>query len=782
LLIWALPVSAQAPSPNELAFRKAAADRYLQYTDAVRQQVLTPASCPFSPASIVLVEGNDPIKLAKWVRERIAYEPYAGSVRGAEGAMAARAGNDWDRALVLQALLEQAGYKSKLKVITRTPDQAAKVVDDFLKQPSVISSWFNSAPTTSAAQTAPSEKTSKLLQQFGAVPENRQLYDARASSRVQRIVDECLDAAAGQTPLLLQSLSSSKPGQPFDAWRNKLLAGAADRVDIELESIKGPQILSVAPEQAPSDPAQLKSAQTLDAPPPDKIAHFSVRLDMTPSQDGKPGEAVKLLDREFALGDLFHRPIRLEINPSDDAASAKPTSTWNQSDWFNFVSHFKNYQAILRIGQEWDGSKVFDTDGQIHTVSSDGRVEGATNVGGSVNRGFGGFGGLAGGGGAAKPKAKSGIDSLVLTLELSLPGEKPQVQQRLIYGHDHPGVTPVFTCDMLATSAPITPLASTWMLLDAVTRNAPLASRLVTTVDPRRFEQTQGSVRFPGLLYDWQMMRLAIADRMLDADKGITLLGGPSVVMHSTHLTIDQPAKKVASRHAMDVAFAQLMMLPRAADQLDAASSANTRFGVSATVLESALLRKIDPAHGTRGAYAIFDEAQAAGDKPVVVTSAANSADTIKPPPLVAWSLARNETGRTLIFPGDEAKRAWWSIDPATGLAIGRGDGGEGQSAMEYLQVTKKNLENLKCMVGFSQQMLSGQSRGAVASGWMMCETGTDNSGNGYGAPGAIEGYMDPDEKVLDLGIGPMADALGGAKDLYDLMNHDGPNLYTGRN
>jgi hypothetical protein len=41
---------------------------------------------------------------------------------------------------------------------------------------------------------------------------------------------------------------------------------------------------------------------------------------------------------------------------------------------------------------------------------------------------------------------------------------------------------------------------------------------------------------------------------------------------------------------------------------------------------------------------------------------------------------------------------------------------------------------------------------------------------------------MDPDEKVLDLGIGPMADALGGAKDLYDLMNHDGPNLYTGRN
>ena len=90
----------------------------------------------------------------------------------------------------------------------------------------------------------------------------------------------------------------------------------------------------------------------------------------------------------------------------------------------------------------------------------------------------------------------------------------------------------------------------------------------------------------------------------------------------------------------------------------------------------------------------------------------------------------------------------------------------------------------LKCMVGLSNQILGGDSGRDQAKQWFMCMTGTDNPGSGHGVPGAIEGGLDSDAKViksLDLGFGPMADALGGAKDLYDIMNNDKPILFTGR-
>ena len=148
---------------------------------------------------------------------------------------------------------------------------------------------------------------------------------------------------------------------------------------------------------------------------------------------------------------------------------------------------------------------------------------------------------------------------------------------------------------------------------------------------------------------------------------------------------------------------------------------------------------------------------------------------------MVAWSLSRNETGRTLVFPGTDQSSAWWSIDAATGHTIGRGDGGEGQSAMEYLQITKKNIDNLKCMVGMSNQVIGGSSSREIGQSFLMCMTGTDNPGSGHGIPGGVEGALDPDSKLFNIGVGPLADALGGAKDLYDIMNNDNPPLFTGR-
>ncbi|MFV2062477.1 MAG: hypothetical protein ACC726_03065, partial [Chloroflexota bacterium] len=49
----------------------------------------------------------DPMAAFRFVRDHIRYEPYRGVLRGAEGTLAARAGNSLDRSLLLAALLDE---------------------------------------------------------------------------------------------------------------------------------------------------------------------------------------------------------------------------------------------------------------------------------------------------------------------------------------------------------------------------------------------------------------------------------------------------------------------------------------------------------------------------------------------------------------------------------------------------------------------------------------------------------------------------------------------------
>ena len=762
-----VPAAARAapPTEEEAAFRKRAAERYLAFAEAVRDSVLVPGSCPFSPAAIVLAVGAEPTELASFVRARIAYEPYPGVVRGAEGALAAKAGNDWDRAVLLQALLAEAGYPSRLRVARRTDAEAAAVADEFLRRPATIASWY--AGVNGAIEIG---DPAPILGEFGVEPENRRFHATAEVRRVRRILDECLDAAAVEMPHLSAALGSTRVGQPFDAWRARLLAGAAERVEVEVEGLG---VLAIAPDAAPI----AADAATVDAVPADRIAKLSIRLAFVPVADGQPAEPVVLLDRELPLGSLFRKPIRLEIVPSDEAAAAKPAATWTDADWFRFMSGFQYFQAVLRAGDEWSASKVFDLGGNVHGVSSDGRIEGASKIAGTLGRGLdlGGFGGEEEPGKEKKPASR--IEALTMSFSLSLPGEPPLVQERLILGAERPGFTPVFTADLLAMAGPVCPHATIWMTLDAVTRNAPLAARVFLSQDPRRFEDTGDAARFPTMLHDWHALRLMLVQRALASDRGLTYLPGPAIVMRTTSLAVDASRKAVIARGSMDVAVERSLLVPRAAGGSDAAPAANTSLGIAATVLESALLRAIDPARGALGAFSAFEEARASGRTA--------SLSLGSPPAIVAWSLARNEKGRALVFPGGDGSTAWWSVDTRTGQAIGRGDGGEGQSTMEYLQITKRNIENLKCMVGMSNQVLGGKRGMQVGESFITCMTGTDNRWNGHGVPGAVEGYMDaagaPYEKFGKIGMGPIADALGGASDLYDLMKRDDPILFTGR-
>jgi len=88
------------PTPVELPDLAAAADAVLEYAWTL----------PIEDWDIEILAAEldfDPTAAFRFVRDHIRYEPYAGILRGSEGTLAARAGNSFDRSLLLAELLDE---------------------------------------------------------------------------------------------------------------------------------------------------------------------------------------------------------------------------------------------------------------------------------------------------------------------------------------------------------------------------------------------------------------------------------------------------------------------------------------------------------------------------------------------------------------------------------------------------------------------------------------------------------------------------------------------------
>ncbi len=745
-----------------------AVERYESYARAARAEALRPDRCPFSPAAVVMQVGTDPDALAAFVREKIAYEPYRGVVRGPAGVLAAASGGDWDRAELLRALLAAAGHGGKLVALERTPAEVAGVIDKFLGD----EPRRRTVPAGEEVDASKLPPPPPLLRQFGIPEGNRAIHMRRNAGRWRRLLDESFDAAVPEAARIGQALGGRDltAWRDFDAWKKVLGAGAAERVLVEIEIAGAARVLAPGPDASAADAERLGDAARLVAPPPELVARLGVRLTLAAGPEGEKGTPTVLIDWVHTLGALVDRPLRLEIVPVDPKAAARPPTQWTTAQWYDYVRGFRQFQAIFRAGDDWMGSKVFDLDGGIHDVASDGRVENATQVGGAVQKGFGG---LFGGGGEPDAKAATGIRELVLGLELALPGEEPVRQQRLIYGDLRRDLSPVYTADILVCPGPLGPATATWLSLDAVTANAPILAHALLSDDVRRFDDPASATRFPNMLHEWQLGRLALADRILSTERVLSFLGGPAAILQASQFIVDQKAKTVTFRVALDAAFDHAHIVPREAAGAAAAPRANMILGAASTVLESAILRRHRPDAMARGAYPESQRARFEGVAPVAARCGDGGAvEGARPERLGAWAIARNETGRALLFPRHDGAASWWSIDRATGATIGRGGAGEGQSAMEYLQITKMNLSNLKCMLAWQNAMMFGNQRDPKAAmAWMACITGVDNPGGPMGSAGNAMGVMG--YEATGGAFAMMGDILGGALDVGDMVKGD---------
>lgn len=107
--------------PPELIDLTLAAER------AIEQADLLPAE-HWELEVLAQALGPEPEAAFAFVRDRLAFDPYPGLLRSAEGTLAARAGNSVDRALLLAALLRQHGHTTRLAFATLDDAAAGSVL------------------------------------------------------------------------------------------------------------------------------------------------------------------------------------------------------------------------------------------------------------------------------------------------------------------------------------------------------------------------------------------------------------------------------------------------------------------------------------------------------------------------------------------------------------------------------------------------------------------------------------------------------------------------------
>lgn len=699
------------PSDGSSPDRRALLERAVLLADTVGEEVLTDDNCPYSPAGVVLRVGTDPDALAAFVRDRIAYEPYLGVVRGPEGTLATGAGGDWDRAVLLQALLAEAGHPSRLVVEPRRGVEPADLVRGFLSS----QGRERTLGAARLAATVPPPPVDPLFKGLGVTVSNPSFHAARAAARWRCLLDEAYDSGAAMTPVIARALGSVAVGQPAEAWFETLAAGAAERVSVEIDRPQRRR-LSVGPE-----PQAVTAGEVHERLPDRRRATLRIALEMTVAGKGAPAKPIRLIERTVGLADLFLKPIRFQIAP-DGSKARKPPERWSGPEWWEVVTGFERFQAYLEIDRLWLASDAFDVYGRTFKVGGDGRIEAAKQVGGAVGRGFGGLGG----GGAPRASVPATrIGALVLHLDLSLPGREPQRTQRLIYGDLRRDVSPVYHSDFLVFGGPVSPECALWKAFETATHNTRFLASVFGAPGGPRLRETP-DLRFAAEMHhDWQLARLALADRLLAANEDLALRSGPALVMQTTVLIPVAAAKRVDRRTVLDVVHdAQVLVPRRAGADPSRVVRANMQLGAAATVVETLLIRERRPTAKLKGAFAEFERALSGGATPVAVP--ADHLAGVSPTPLSRWAIRANEGRNRLVFPQANDVSAWWSVDPATGATLGRGDGGEGQSAAEYQAAIDTAMKNLKCMLGAAGGVSSGKSRTATSYQWAKCMTGFD--------------------------------------------------------
>lgn len=496
--------------------------------------------------------GFDRAKIAAFVRESVGHEPYAGILRDAPGTLLARRGNALDRALLLAALLEAGGEKTRL----------------------MRGELARATPPGKVDLSLPPADLKALAVELGADEAAVRAVVEEARREDDALVAEVVDAGRARGPALL-ALAGPAPAPPpaaLDAaWVQVWDAGKKAWEDVDAPAAANPR---------PWTPAELAAQRR----------SLVVKLVMR-KKTGDKIEPIVLLQVSLDAAAAAWKAVEFDLGPEErQLPKAEKLRDLTPAQRLEALKKVKVFRPGLVVDGKAYGGQPFDLNGKVYEVQADGRTGPARELA----RGLGGaFGGLTGGG---EEKPSTSVVGLDLEITQKEPGAPDRLHHRALLAPLPSGKPlPFLQVSLLVDGAPLRPGDRGRREVAGYARNAKaLRAILGGRVDGPRLqphaEVNSLLLRFVDLRRR-VLLELAAGKPCVQDSLGLTA--------SSRQLVLDEAAGAVFERRGIDLIDNPLW--------IPGDPEATASLGAADTALEALLLSRRFPGSTSSSAWTILE-------------------------------------------------------------------------------------------------------------------------------------------------------------------------------
>ncbi|HEU5300104.1 MAG TPA: hypothetical protein VFW08_11480 [bacterium] len=681
--------------------------------------------------------GRDPQRIFTWVRDETRWVPYRGALRDHAGVLLDRLGNSLDRALLLYALLREAGSDVRLAQAVLSPDQARDLLRR-VRPAADAPVRGGRRPSTEEAERFARRHNLDGRAMRSALQEQTQAAERIGRDAAQRIRDQAAFLAR-KVPEAVRPQRGRDPSPALEALRDHWWV----QVRMGSEWVDYDALLPDArPGQGLAQPARTLRPERLDDL--DAGLLHTIRIRVIVEVAGPSGrEEVEVLSHLLrpagVLGEtlvLRHSaprwPKAIDLTGGLTGRGRVRDAVLAQHEWI----------PILSIGEQHVFHSSFTDTGLVRPTSRSAMAQGAERLGQRIEDILGGSGRDPGGSGGTGPAAPDRLLAEWIEFEIRTPGAptrtvrrqifdllgpaarssrsgaafRPDDEARLARGMALLGETVITVWPAQPSPAFVTLIgAQRWLatrpLVMEFLRSGGRAAGAPLLEQVRRADGTHGA------LYD-----LALGRALFSPVAGQVYLQAASILLLHRAPAFEGD-RELVMRESFDIVANDVEVRPGAKGE---PGSVRLQQGVADTVLESVL-----PLGGRRLPSASDLLASHGRDRDwIVIRSTADRAwrSVRLPEDIKARIAALVESGMIAVVPrealnvGRDQVLAWWTVDPRTGQTLGYGSAGWGQAGTEYTLTKEEAVAYVVTIGGFLDWMIcafkhEGLPEGTKAAG-----------------------------------------------------------------
>lgn len=618
----------------------------------------------------------DAEEIVSYVREQIYFEQYPGVLRGAEGTLMSRAGNALDQSILLNRLLNDAGYEARIVQATLSHEQSSQLLMGLLD------------PRSPEPPVGDAEQINSVLSEMAVlagIAHPQSASDIFDHERVAPLNAQHLNLMRRETDRLLKLIGSAQLGAGSVGQRESLITELQDYYYTEYRTSPTAGWKPVHP----IDTRQRAGSWTFSAKKylqnsvPKELQHRIKIQAFAEQRLGSKKQTQALFEPWVRpTANLNGRTITYTNVPNnfEDLKDQPTASTWEASNIFGPVLN----------GQLPPKARLFDTNG--NTIDPVAGSSPAAGVFQTVGDRFGRAAGLLNGDGDAADYVS--LTDLWLEITLIDPLGKERVFKRSIVHHSdamsssHVGLTSTAKLVRMLTAK------YSFMLATGELPNAFVFDSMLEKISSLRIPvEIALAQRYSKTLptfakTDWEGVDMAwsghasmykMFDRVLSDTNSRQYRHEPSVLIHSQELPLwNGPSQSI------DIVTNSRRSVSAGSDGWQVDPKELLRRGVWETVTERSFL---PPEIAQVNTLSIFDKARSHGIE--IKTLRPGSVDQLAKLDLPQISIrairADLDGGFSVVvperLPENESVAGWWRVNVNTGETLGMIGDGRGSAA-----------------------------------------------------------------------------------------------------